>query len=79
MTVVRLYAQPEYRSTHLNRRDAGIVEGRRPLGGDAHFHIAERLPGCVQQHITGDIKSDRTQLNLRVQYNKIIKKQTDLE
>lgn len=27
------------------RRRAVIPDGRRPLGRDAHFHVAERLPG----------------------------------
>lgn len=29
---------------YLARGEAPILQGGRPLGGDAHFHVAERLP-----------------------------------
>jgi len=35
-------------------RHAAILERRRPLGRDADFHVAERLPGRVQQHVAGE-------------------------
>lgn len=42
---------------YLARGEALIVQGGRPLGRDAHFHIAEGLPGRVQEHIAGDTES----------------------
>lgn len=33
------------------RRGAVVLDGRRPLGWDAHFHVAESFPGRVQQHV----------------------------
>ena len=53
-----------FSAQYLARREHGpaaILDGWRPLGGDAHFHIAERLPGRVQQHIAGQTQTSFTQ------------------
>lgn len=45
---------------YLARRESGhtaILDGWRPLGWDAHFHIAERLPGRMEQHIAGETEN----------------------
>lgn len=41
------------------RRGAVVLDGRRPLGRDAHFHIAEGFPGRVQQHIAEETHERR--------------------
>lgn len=45
---------PDIVPHYLDRGDRDIVECRRPLGWDAHFHIAERFSRRMQQHIAGD-------------------------
>lgn len=49
---------------YLARREvrwAVIKNERRPLSWDAHFHIAECLPGRMQQHVAGKTESSFTQ------------------
>lgn len=42
---------------YLAGGEALILQGGGPLGRDAHFHIAECLPGRVQEHIAGDTEN----------------------
>ena len=40
---------------------AAICKSWRPLSGDADFHIAERLPGGMEQHIAGETENSLNQ------------------
>lgn len=70
-TAESLTFDPTLCCTYVDGGDAGIGERRRPLGRDAHFHIAESLPRCMQQHITVDAKtygtrSQQSQNNINI-------------
>lgn len=52
-----------------------ILQGRRPLGRDAHFHVAERLPRRMQEHIAGGTESKghtAQKKNAELHNNKVI-------
>lgn len=47
--------------TYLAGGETVILDGWCPLGRDAHFHIAERLPGRMQQDIAAETRDRFTQ------------------
>lgn len=77
--VYRLSAVCPSSSHYLIGGEALILQRGRPLGRDAHFHVAERLPWCMQEHIAGGTERKGHRVQKKIQSSTTKRWQTAIE